>query len=397
MPATRSQRAEQIIRAATELFTESGYRNVSIEQIGAAVGLTGPAVYRHFTDKHEILVQALRAQIDLVARLHREAEMRGRTPEEALRLFLDGLGDLTANHHVSILWRREQRHLHRKQFEEMRGIFTGYGDYIAGKIAALRPDLSSDDARLLGFTVLSLYSNTNGTRGRMTPNRLMQVQRAVVRSVIDCALPRDDAAPGAAAASRTRTWSPAGRRERILDAAADLFAQRGFHDVRIDDIAHAADVSVATFYQLVPGKTEVLHAILVRGTEGMLYDATRALARCAPGEELDTLVATFIGQMLSVHGRIVPIYTRDSVYLPEEARAELTASSREHLAEWIAALRARVASLTHDEADTLANLFIGVIGDIVSAPDLRARPLIGADLTALANAILLPADVVGRP
>ncbi|WP_368072709.1 TetR family transcriptional regulator [Gordonia sp. UCD-TK1] len=43
-PRSLGQRSAQIVRAATRLFQDAGFRNVSIEQIGAAVGLTGPAV-----------------------------------------------------------------------------------------------------------------------------------------------------------------------------------------------------------------------------------------------------------------------------------------------------------------------------------------------------------------
>ncbi|MBN0973418.1 MULTISPECIES: helix-turn-helix domain-containing protein, partial [unclassified Gordonia (in: high G+C Gram-positive bacteria)] len=46
-------RVEQLIAEATSLFQDAGYRNVSVEEIGAAVGLTGPAVYRYFPSKQD--------------------------------------------------------------------------------------------------------------------------------------------------------------------------------------------------------------------------------------------------------------------------------------------------------------------------------------------------------
>jgi AcrR family transcriptional regulator len=57
--ARGTHRTEQVARAAAHLFQDFGYQNVSIDRIGAAVGLTGPAVYRHFKGKHDILVHAL--------------------------------------------------------------------------------------------------------------------------------------------------------------------------------------------------------------------------------------------------------------------------------------------------------------------------------------------------
>ncbi|ATD70538.1 MULTISPECIES: TetR/AcrR family transcriptional regulator [Gordonia] len=389
----RGPRAEQIIRAATALFQDAGYRNVSIEQIGAAVGLTGPAVYRHFPGKHDILVQALLTQVDLMDELVREADEYAGTPEAQLWRFLDRLGDLTANQDVSILWRREQRHLRPTQLEQMRSYFTRFSDYIADKVAAARPDLSFDDGRLLGFAVLSLYSNTSVIRGTMAPVHVMQIQRAVAHSIINCSLPetKPDATPAIPVTRR-----PAGRHERILDAATDLFAERGFHDVRIDDIARAADISVATFYQQVPGKTEILRAVLVRGVEGMLYLTTHALTGVDPGDALDVLISIHVEQALGVHGRTIPVWTRDIVYLPEADQDALRSAQRAYIAEWVAAIRARTPELSEADAAALTRAFIGVADDIVQAPDLRARPGITDDLATLSKTILQPVGLLSN-
>ena len=44
-------RKQQILAAAGELFREHGYHNVSVAQVAAAVGITAPALYRHFKNK----------------------------------------------------------------------------------------------------------------------------------------------------------------------------------------------------------------------------------------------------------------------------------------------------------------------------------------------------------
>src|SRR4051794_39657544 len=51
----RSSRREQILAAAATLFRERGYDATGIDDIGAAVSITGPGVYRHFASKEEIL------------------------------------------------------------------------------------------------------------------------------------------------------------------------------------------------------------------------------------------------------------------------------------------------------------------------------------------------------
>ena len=41
--------------AASDLFRERGFRATSLDDIGAAAGVSGPAIYRYFKSKHELL------------------------------------------------------------------------------------------------------------------------------------------------------------------------------------------------------------------------------------------------------------------------------------------------------------------------------------------------------
>ncbi len=52
-------RREQLIAAAASAFRRSGYAGVSIDDIGREVGLVGPALYRYFDNKADILVAAV--------------------------------------------------------------------------------------------------------------------------------------------------------------------------------------------------------------------------------------------------------------------------------------------------------------------------------------------------
>jgi AcrR family transcriptional regulator len=52
-------RREQILAAAAELFARRGFHGVGIDDIGAAVGVSGPALYRHFRSKDAMLGEML--------------------------------------------------------------------------------------------------------------------------------------------------------------------------------------------------------------------------------------------------------------------------------------------------------------------------------------------------
>ncbi|MCX4095842.1 TetR/AcrR family transcriptional regulator [Nocardia sp. alder85J] len=387
--ARRGRRAEQIARAAGYLFQTQGYQNVSIDQIGAAVGLTGPAVYRHFKGKHDILVSALMRQVRVVEELGERMDTAETAARPRLDLYLAGLGDLTANQDEATLWRREQRHLEPTQQQWFRHHYTTVHDRIAGYIANARPEISAYQARLLGYAVLTMYSNTGDIRGGLAAPRLLEIQTAVATAMVDCDLP--EPAADARSAPQLIHHRPAGRRERILAAAVGLFEERGFYDVRIDDIASAAEISVATLYQHVTGKAEVLRAILDRGAEGLLYVTADALAHTTtPQQTLDALIRSYTRQALGIHGPIMRILAADLIYLDTAEQSALRDTQRDYVAEWVQAILALSGTSTAEDARALAHAAIGVLTDISQHPELRARPGIFEELAVLGRAITQP-------
>src|SRR6202012_3477913 len=55
----KAQRRSGLLHAAADLFSERGFERVSLEDLGAAVGISGPAVYRHFAGKQAVLAALL--------------------------------------------------------------------------------------------------------------------------------------------------------------------------------------------------------------------------------------------------------------------------------------------------------------------------------------------------
>ncbi len=58
--AAKAERRAAILVAAARLMAERGFANVRLEDIGSAVGVSGPAMYRHFAAKHDLLAEMLR-------------------------------------------------------------------------------------------------------------------------------------------------------------------------------------------------------------------------------------------------------------------------------------------------------------------------------------------------
>ena len=63
-PTDQAQQGEvrpprKLLAAAERLFAERGFLAVRLEDIGAAAGVSGPAIYRHFPNKEALLVELL--------------------------------------------------------------------------------------------------------------------------------------------------------------------------------------------------------------------------------------------------------------------------------------------------------------------------------------------------
>src|SRR5680860_829910 len=54
-----ASRREQILSTAAELFAARGFHGVSVDELGAACGISGPALYRHFAAKDAMLAEML--------------------------------------------------------------------------------------------------------------------------------------------------------------------------------------------------------------------------------------------------------------------------------------------------------------------------------------------------
>ena len=77
---------------------------------------------------------------------------------------------------------------------------------------------------------------------------------------------------------------PEGSRNRLLDAAVEVFAQRGYERATIDEIAQAADLSKGTLYWHFSSKAELFGALLEERVDRPI-DAVLGITRTAPPEQ----------------------------------------------------------------------------------------------------------------
>src|SRR5215203_1726816 len=81
----KADRQAAILQEAARLFAGNGYSGVSLEELGAAVGVSGPAVYRHFANKQALLAAILVGVSERLLAGGTAVVQRETIPEDRLR------------------------------------------------------------------------------------------------------------------------------------------------------------------------------------------------------------------------------------------------------------------------------------------------------------------------
>jgi len=146
----RPYRRDEILAAATKLFHERGYHATGMDDIGAELGISGPAIYRHFKGKEQILEILL---LDAAAKGYetaREVVRLGPTPAEALeRLVRHYVGTISANPELAFVGMYERRTLSDETRAKMERLERQHRDVWLDALLNVRPDLPDADARVM--------------------------------------------------------------------------------------------------------------------------------------------------------------------------------------------------------------------------------------------------------
>jgi AcrR family transcriptional regulator len=185
----KSDRRLQLLSAAERLFAERGFLAVRLEDIGAAAGVSGPAIYRHFPNKESMLVELL---VGISTRLLSGArDVTARSPDAAAAL--DGLIDFHLDFALGEpdLIRIQDRDLAYLPLGDCRQVRKAQRQYVEVWVAVLRelnPELAEADARLTAHAVFGLLNSTpHGIKSAERPARASR-SRAVMRAMTLAAL-----------------------------------------------------------------------------------------------------------------------------------------------------------------------------------------------------------------
>lgn len=171
-PRRRSRR-DEILEIAVGLFATHGYHGVSMDDIGAAAGVTGPALYHHFAGKEAMLVAALIPVSESL--LHGGRERVARHPEDARAALTDliefHVEFALANPAVIALHLHELDRLPEDLRRQIRRLQRLYVEEWVGVLGTLRPTLDPPEARVLAHAAFGLMNSTPFLGGEVDRRR----------------------------------------------------------------------------------------------------------------------------------------------------------------------------------------------------------------------------------
>jgi AcrR family transcriptional regulator len=169
-----------------------------------------------------------------------------------------------------------------------------------------------------------------------------------------------DAPASTAAAAAPRRRDPE-RRQRILAAAAELVAERGYHEVGMSDIGAAAGIVGSGIYRHFDGKSAVLVAMLDRVIDDLTRGAAEILSRgLEPEQTLRELIAAHV--RITLEDRmLMRVYHNEIASLPAEDNRRLRRKQRIYIEEWVHILDVLRPEVDDAAARALVHAGIGAV------------------------------------
>ncbi|MEE3850022.1 TetR/AcrR family transcriptional regulator [Gordonia sp. LSe1-13] len=377
-----ADRKRQLVEHAATLFADRGYLQVSLADIARAAGVTAPSVYRHFDDKQSLLDAAVLAGVDdLEACTNRALDGDTDTSVTDLIAAVCSLG--VRRPQSTSLWRWASQHLTDDQNREVvlrtRAILHRWGAALAEGT-----DLSEREAVTLAWAVLSVAGSLSVHNSRMSTTRSLEEVDLLVRRVI---VLRPATAPPLPPLPPPGAGVPT-RRDEILDAAAALFAKRGYSGVGVDDIGAAVGITGPSVYKHFSSKMAILAGIGQRSATRLEAGVMAAYASTSdPAKLLALLVDSYVNVITSTPDLSVS-FNNSYALAGQPTAHDLIDIQRRYVARWVDLLTQAQPELTRERAAIDVHASLSVVNDAIRMRRGVHRPEFGAQMAYLMKGVL---------
>lgn len=381
-------RKAQIAAVAAEAFSERGYHAVSVDEIAAAVGISGPALYRHFPNKYALFLHAATGlATSLEDAIASEADTVAQGPADRLdQQIVAAIRTAVANRKTAGLYRWESRYLEPPDRALIRGAMMSVNRSLGGALAELRPNLDRQDNFQICVAMLSVVGSVTVHRASLSTRRIEQLLLDACRAVSRTELPTRSNPTEPAASSPGIPLS--NKREALLNEAIRLFHARGYPEVSIEEIGQAAGINASGVYRYFASKADLLAAAFHRAAERLAVAVSTALGDAGtPGQALESLVEVYV-RLSFAQSDLMSVYFAEIGNLPVAQRTELRNTQRLNVEEWARLLGEVRADLSVVECRFLVHAALGLVLDVGRVMRFESTPANEARVRALMLATL---------
>lgn len=181
----KAERRRQLMDAGARLIAERGFLGMRLDDLGAAVGISGPAVYRHFPNKEALLVELLVGVSERLLDGGKAVVARTGTAEEALTGLVDFHLDFAFGEPELI--RIQDRDLDNVPIAARRQLRRTQRQYVEIWVAVLRelhPDLPEETAPVQAHAAFGLINSTPHSATSASATRARPILRRMALSAL---------------------------------------------------------------------------------------------------------------------------------------------------------------------------------------------------------------------
>lgn len=189
------RRRDQVLSGAIELFRTRGFHAVGIDEIGAAAGISGPGVYRHFPNKNSLLVAIFDAvAVELLDGAERILSAIDDDRQALIELVEFHVDFAVANRSIIAVYYQEQRNLPESDRRRVRRTQRAYLNHWAALVGRLHPAMSGDEALAVVQAAIGVITSITMYDSKLDAYRL----RSLVAQRAQLVLLAPEAEPGGA-------------------------------------------------------------------------------------------------------------------------------------------------------------------------------------------------------
>ena len=166
--AAKEQRRVELLRAAAEIMSDKGFHGTRLEEVGHAVGVSGPAVYRHFSGKEEILTELMTGISEHLLSEARRIVDGLVDPRERLAVLIDFQVDFALDNPALITVQdRDLGALSDADARQVRQLQRRYVEEWVAVLSRLDPGATTAACRARAHAVFGLINSTPHIGGRL--------------------------------------------------------------------------------------------------------------------------------------------------------------------------------------------------------------------------------------